>query len=187
MDHWLRIVGEIGIPGAGLIALVRYVAATVEQAEAAQKPCIVLRSALRDPQDAVLEAGGLRGDLILEAVGGQAAMRNIGTGPAVNIFYVFEKVDDVGAAIRSEGSVPTLSPEQTVAAHVSHSIFPAHRIECAVTYESLSKRKYETRQSVNNLVLGEFRFRRLGSLLRLTGFIRDWRHRRKVRRLKPVV
>jgi len=186
MSGWIQIVGLVVIPSVALIGLFYYVRATIEQAEAMQKPCVVLHSMLRDAREAVLNMGGIRGDLILGAVEGQVALENIGTGPAVNIAYVFEKVQDAkNLPVRSEGSIPTLSPKQRLAAHVSRGIFSAHSFDCTITYESLSKRRYETRLSVNDVVLGEFKFSRLGLWARLT---RSARERKRLRKApKPIV
>jgi len=187
MYEWVQVGGLIVIPAIALIGLFYYVRATIEQAEATQKPCVVLRSTLRDPQDAVLEMGGTSGDLIIHAVEGLAALRNIGTGPAVNVFYLFEQVGGKEhILLKPSGTVQTLASHECLPTHVSRTIFPAHVFDCTITYESLSRRRYQTRISVNNDVLGAFKFGRVGAFARVGGWVRGRRLRRKSQRFESV-
>jgi len=186
MCDWVQFVGLIIIPAIGLLFLILYVRATIEQAEAMQKPCIVLKSALRSREDAILEMGGIPGDLILGAVIGLVALQNIGAGPAVNVAYSFEKVNESHTPLRSEGSIPTLSRDDTLPTHVSYAIFPAHKFECTITYQSLSKRRYQTHLSANGLVLGDFHFRRMYWWTRLRHWYNEREYRRKMAAFKEV-
>ena len=168
MPEWLQVIAFIAIPAVALVGLFYYVRATIEQAEAMQKPCVVLRSTLRDPQEAVLEISGIRGDLIIRAIGGLVALHNIGTGPAVNVSYVFERVDQPeDTPFRSGGTIQTLAPNQDLPTHVSRTLFPAHHFQCTIIYESLSRHIYQTRTSANNDVLGEFTFKRMSFWARM--------------------
>lgn len=186
MYDWVQFVGLIIIPAIGLLFLILYVRATIEQAEAMQKPCIVLQSALRAREEAILEMSGIPGDLILGPVQGLVALRNIGAGPAVNITYIFEKVSESHGPVRSEGSIPTLSRDDTLPTHTSYGIFPAHKFECTVTYQSLSKRWYQTHLSANNVVLGDFHFRRLYWWTRLRHWYKEREYRRQMAAYKKL-
>lgn len=186
MNDWVQVVGLIVIPIIALLGLFYYVRAAIEQAGAMQKPCIVLHSMLRDTRDAILDRDNIRGDLVISSIDGLVALENIGTGPAVNVEYIFEKVGEPSTPLRSQGSIPTLASHEKLATHVAQGIFAAHRFECTVIYQSLSKRRYETHVSASDTVLGEFKFRRMGRLARLTHSVSDWRWRSKSGRFEKI-
>lgn len=186
MSGWIQIVGLIVIPSIALIGLLYYVRATIEQAEAMQKPCLVLDSETRDPRNATILNKANPGDLILAARTDQVALRNIGAGPAVNVRYMMQRVSEPNPGWLSEGSIQTISPKEFRLTHAAAAMFPAQRFECTIIYESLSKRRYETRVFVNDIVLGEFKFRRLGLWARLAHSVRERRRRRKSERLEDI-
>ena len=57
-------------------------------------PCMTFKATPRDEGDAVLEMHDARGAMILDFIAGSAVLINIGTGPAVNISYVFTPLDE---------------------------------------------------------------------------------------------
>jgi hypothetical protein len=106
--------------------------------------------------------GGLRGDDVLGQIEGRVALRNIGNDPATNVQFVFERVDPAGGfTLRPDGQLMAIAPGETLQTHTPHGIFPAHHFECTITYDGQGKRRYETRTSVHDTVLGEFRFRQI--------------------------
>lgn len=188
MYDWVRLFGLIIIPAVALFFLIVYVRATIEQAEAMQKPCIVLDSAARDPANAVILHQTNPGDLALSSHEGLAALRNVGSGSALNVRYVFEKIGETqGTPVRPEGAIQTILPRELVRTHAPATLFPAHKFHCLITYDSLSKSHYETRFIVNDTVLGNFCFRHLRWWTRLSRWYSDWQHRRKMAAFKKVV
>lgn len=63
------------------------VEASLEQVESSHKPFVAFSTEPRDAVDAVLDMGGAVGGMIVRCPGGNAEVRNIGTGPAINIRY----------------------------------------------------------------------------------------------------
>lgn len=187
MNSWIQFVGLIVIPIVALVGLFYYVRATIEQAEAMQKPCVVLYSAIRNREEAILAMHGIHGDLMLGQLEGLVSLENVGSGPAINVAYVFEKVGEPeNVPIRSEGSIPTLPSQAKLKTHASYGIFPAHTFDCTIIYESLGKRRYETHVFINDVVLGEFKFQRFWWWPRLTRWVSKRRRQRKAQRFESV-
>lgn len=129
------------------------------QLEALHTPCLTLVATLREGGDAILDMGGARGTLVVEFNGNWVVLLNIGSGPAVNIEYVFAPLD--GAQSRPDGYVSFLGPGVRAAIPVPRGIIRGHEYECRLQYDSLSHTRYETRIVLNDLVLTPpFRFGR---------------------------
>src|SRR5690242_4792384 len=60
-----------------------------EQAEAQHQPCLTIITEAREYIEAVLEAGGAVGGMIVAARNGNVALENMGNGPAVNVRFRF--------------------------------------------------------------------------------------------------
>jgi len=121
------------------------------QLEALQTPCVTFHAAPRDATDAVLDMGCAEGDMILDFIAGDAVLINIGNGPAVNISYTLTPMDN--AKSRPDGYVSSIPPRVRCSVAVSRGILQGHRYDCRILYGSLSQTRYETRLTVNNLVL----------------------------------
>lgn len=187
MSAWIQVVGLVVIPSVALIVLFRYMLAAIEQAEAVQKPCVVLLSIARDPTNAVILNATNPGDLLLLARDGLLALQNIGTGPAANVHYVVQGVGEPeNPTLPREGSIQIIPASDIRCTHTSATIFPRHKFECSITYESLSKRRYESHTFVNDAVLGEFKFRQMNLYARLCYSAREYRRQRKARRFEPI-
>lgn len=91
-------------------------------------------------------------------------MWNVGTGPAINIRYQFTPINPPqGPTVaRPSGYLQIIIAKETFVMPVSREILPNLEYELVLAYESLSGRHYETRIPINNLVLTDFSFKRLG-------------------------
>jgi hypothetical protein len=128
------------------------------QLEALHTPCLTFLSVPRDATEAVLGMSGAQGAMVLQFVLGDAVLTNIGNGPAVNVSYVLQPSDPARPPI--DGYVSLIPADNTrCTIPVPRGILQGHQYDCVVRYESLSQTRYETRVTVNNLVLtAPFRF-----------------------------
>jgi hypothetical protein len=96
--------------------------------------------------------------MVLQFVLGDAVLINIGTGPAVNVSYALQPSDPARPA--TEGYVSLIPADNTrCTIPVPRGMLQGHQYDCVVRYESLSQTRYETRLTVDNLVLtAPFRF-----------------------------
>jgi hypothetical protein len=113
------------------------------QLEALHTPCVTFVATPREGADAVLEADGARGAMVLDFIAGDAMLINIGNGPAVNISYVLTARDNAHGA--PDGYVSSIPPRIRASVPISRSILRGRRFDCLIQYESLSRRRYETR------------------------------------------
>jgi hypothetical protein len=160
LNVWLPILTTI-IQALALIFLVWYTFLTrsisrhaQEQAEAMQKPVLALAIALReDEQDQVMER--ITQKNVPQAV--QLAMtgnlnfilRNMGTGPALNVSFDFVSVDpnpdaEGGAAGRYARRVPYIRPAGELETSVSYEDMMYGDKKFTARYESLSGTAYIT-------------------------------------------
>jgi hypothetical protein len=132
--------------------------AAQSQLEALHTPCVTFLSIQRDAAEAVLNAGGAQGAMVLQFVLGDAVLINIGNGAAVNVSYILRPANTARPAI--DGYVSLIPADNTrCTIPVPRGILQGHQFDCVVRYESLSQTRYETRLTVNNLILtAPFRF-----------------------------
>jgi hypothetical protein len=137
--------------------------ASQEQAEGGQRPCLTVVTAARGYEDAVLEAGGAVGGMVVAARDGNVALWNVGNGPALNTRYRFTPINPPpnANAARPSGYIQIVAAQETFVLPVSRTILPNLQYEVVLTYESLGGKRYETRIPINNLVLTGFSFGRL--------------------------
>jgi hypothetical protein len=122
------------------------------QLEALHAPCMTFKATPREEADAILELHQARGAMILDFIAGSAVLLNIGTGPAVNISYMFIALDE-GNIMQPDGYVPFLSARAFASIPVSRASLANSNYSCAIQYESLSQTQYSTTVTIRNLVL----------------------------------
>jgi hypothetical protein len=169
MSYWIPIANLL-IQFLVLAFLVWYACETYqlrkasqEQIEALQKPCLTVATTARDYDDAILGVDDAIGGMVLAPREGSVQLRNIGAGPAFNIRYKFNYVDQPrqngAVVVEPSGYLPYIKPGDTFAMQVARGILQLHKYELVASYDSLSGRKYETRIAINNLVLTTVQFR----------------------------
>jgi hypothetical protein len=79
--------------------------ASIEQGEAQQKPCLILRTTRRDDQWVILDP-----PLAAEVEGGNLRILNIGSGPALQVQYDFCRMVD-NRQVSSTGLIPHLTKD----------------------------------------------------------------------------
>jgi len=134
-----------------------------DQVEALYAPCITIQFWPRNAADAILEAGGVAGDVAVRPVEGQVALINMGNGPAVNVNYSFEPIEPApGATVaRPSGRIHVIPKGDSFRTHVPVGAVKANSFKFTAAYESMSGQKYEASGTVNRLVLGtDFSFKR---------------------------
>jgi hypothetical protein len=136
----------------------RFRIAAQSQLEALHTPCLIFLSGPRDPTEAMLDAGEAQGSMVLQFVLSDAVLINIGNGPAINVSYTLKPFNEARSPINGYVSViPAGNTKCSIP--VPRGILQGHKYHCIVQYESLSQTRYETRLTVNNLVLtAPFRF-----------------------------
>ena len=134
-------------------------AASQELAEAGQKPCLVFSTAPRAAVDAILgEFEGADGAMTLLFLDGKVQLENIGSGPAINAKYRLAPTDPASTISRPSGYLVWMSSGAKFSPPVSRGLLQGNEWEMVVVYESLSGRKYQTKTTVSNLVLTDFKF-----------------------------
>ena len=151
--QWLTFVASV----LTLTGLVWYVLETrriritsQEQLEALRRPCLVVSGRTRDLTDAVLRPDSSL--LVVAPHEGLLALMNIGSGPAFNARYQLTPLDDGVLQpgphhlvhVLNNQAMPITVPVQTVS---------NGRWSITLTYESLSKRPYESRILIEDGVL----------------------------------
>jgi hypothetical protein len=122
------------------------------QLEALHTPCMTFKATPRNEADAILEMHDARGAMILDFIEGSAVLLNIGTGPAVNVSYVFTSLDEANIR-RLDGYIPFVPPKVICSIPVSRTSLVNSDYTCLIEYESLSQAHYSTMMTIRNLVL----------------------------------
>jgi hypothetical protein len=124
--------------------------AAVEQSEALQKPCVTIRSSPRQYEEAVLNA-----PFVAEILTLNVELLNIGTGPALDLFYDLQQVDveEGQIAINPKGFVPHLRSGESWATQLQRTSLTNRNLEFSARYESLSGSKYETRMRIESAII----------------------------------
>ncbi len=134
-----------------------------DQVEALYAPCVTIQFWPRNLEDAIMEMGGMAGDVVVKPAAGQIALINVGNGPALNVSYTFEQtgLGQGATPIRGNGKIHIIPKGESFPTHVPIGIFTINVFKFTATYESMSGQKYEATGTVNRLVLGnDFTFRR---------------------------
>lgn len=134
---------------------------SLEQVEASHKPVVAFSTASRNPEEAVLDMGGAVGGMIVRCPGGNAEVRNIGSGPAFNIRYGATHNIEGATEQGPSGYLVDILPGENFSTPIPLGILKAQEWEVVFTYESLSGRKYRTKCTINDLVLTNVIFERV--------------------------
>lgn len=135
--------------------------ASLEQVEASHKPFVTFSTEPRNAEEAVLEMGGAVGGMVVRCPGGNAEIGNVGSGPAINIRY--RASHDVTDATEQgpSGYLAGILPGEKFLTPIPRGILQDRKWEIVFTYESLSGRKYQTKCTVDDLVLTNVKFERV--------------------------
>jgi hypothetical protein len=141
------------------------IGAAMDQVEGLSKPCITLRSCLRDAADTILEVGAI-GSLVACGAGGFFEIENIGSGIALNVSYEFV------AGIRApERPRPGRRYVQNVPASAHFPMVESINLftgewDVRFDYESIGGRKYLSIVSLSDKVLTRFQFELAQGMMR---------------------
>jgi hypothetical protein len=129
-----------------------------EQVEATQKPFVSVSTTARDPNEAILEIDRAVGAMMVLCPGGLVQLENVGAGPAINIRYQFTPVDPSSTIARPKGYLMGLRPGETFRIPTPRGVITGYEWDCLISYESVSKRRYETKLKLNGLVITNIEF-----------------------------
>jgi hypothetical protein len=130
--------------------------AAVAQAETVHMPCLTLHARQRDYNAALLDENA-RTDVVLRPHAGQVAIENYGTGPAMNIEYVFKAQDRENIA-DLDGYIPYLAPKEMFVTKMPQNLMHGHDYLITLRYASLSGQKYRTELTSRDLALVNYNF-----------------------------
>lgn len=122
-----------------------------DQVEVSQTPCLTFAATPRNGVEAVLEMDDARGAMVLDFDAGDAMLKNIGCGPAVNIEYSLVLLENPPRTLR--GYVSFIPATGRATAPIPRNSLQGRDADCLIRYESLSRTKYETKLTIKNLVL----------------------------------
>jgi hypothetical protein len=129
-----------------------------DQVEAAQKPCLVLSTTPRAPEEAIMGMGGTDSAMLILCPQAQAQLENIGNGPAVNARYSLTPIDPASTVARPSAYLVTVLAGQKILTPIPRGILQGNEWEIVLIYDSLTGRKYRTRITANNLVVTDMKF-----------------------------
>lgn len=135
--------------------------ASLEQVEASHKPFVTFSTARRNPEEAVLAMGLAVGGMVVRCPGGDAEVRNIGSGPAINIWYLGTHNVHGATEEGPSGYLIDIPAGEKSSTPLPQGILKGVEWEFVFTYESLSGRKYRTKCTINDLVLTNVSFERV--------------------------
>jgi hypothetical protein len=164
---WLYVSDSLtlaeGIQGFILAILAWYAAETRKirrisqrQLEALHRPCLLLATEARDSDEALLGMDDTVSVRIVSSHNGNVTVENIGNGPALKInfeFKAFGKTEEKTSPPRSIGYLPSLAERTSFTVPFPREILRNHEYEFACSYESLGGELYESRITMNNLVV----------------------------------
>jgi hypothetical protein len=164
---WLYASGSLtlaeGIQGFILAVLAWYAAETRKirwisqrQLEALHKPCLLLATEARDPDDALLGVDDTVSVLIVSSHNGNVTVENVGNGTALNIGFEFKAIGQTEAEKKppsSRGYLPSLTAQTSFTVPFPREMLRNHECELACSYESLGGEMYRSRIKVINLVV----------------------------------
>lgn len=91
--------------------------------------------------------------MVVRCPGGNVEVRNIGSGPAINIRYAATHNIEAATEQGPSGYLIDIPAGEKFSTPIPRGIFQGHEWEVVFTYESLSGRKYRTKCMINDLVL----------------------------------
>jgi hypothetical protein len=163
----VHVIGESWLPLANFIGLIatlavlgvytlftrRIQSAAQEQAEAPQKPVIVLLTMQRSAQDQILDhTAGEMGAAALRVNqhDGYLVIRNIGDGIAIDVRYEFKFGNEQKPRARR---LPYLRGDDSLQAPIAAATAQTQTLEFVATFKSLSGKRYKTKITVRNLAV----------------------------------
>jgi hypothetical protein len=163
----VHVIGESWLPMANFIGLIVTVvalgvytfftksiqSAAQEQAEAPQKPVVVLLTMQRAPQDQILDhSAGEMGAAALRVNehDGFLVIKNIGDGIAIDVRYEFKFGNEQTPRARR---LPYLRGDDSLQAPIAAASVQNQTLEFIATFKSLSGKQYKTKITVRNLVV----------------------------------
>ena len=180
---WVQCIG-ISLAGATLLFLIWYtletfklrkaaekqialsqdlLQAALDQVEGAARPCITLASKRRDKDEAISELYGVKGISVAKDYEGYLALRNVGNGLALNVFYSFnEPGPDRPKNLKgNSGYLQRLHAEKEFRLPLPVKMTERCDWEIILQYESLGNRKYRTTVILRANVLSNFKFEQI--------------------------
>jgi hypothetical protein len=130
----------------------------VKVSEALQKPCITVQSEPRVGEDMIIHAPYVTQVAQQE---GRVVIRNIGTGPALNVRFGFLHTDAEpgGPVMNPTGFVDYLQAGQQWRTQVARPTLATRNFAFDATYESLSGKKYQTTINIEKGVITSLSFK----------------------------
>ena len=128
----------------------------VKVSESLQKPCVTIQSEPRAGEDAILEAPFVA----QVAQGGQVVIKNVGTGPALNLRFDFlhTNAEPGGPVMHPTGFVDYLQSGQQWQTQVARQSLSTRNFRFRADYESLSGKKHKTEIIIEDGIIKSFRF-----------------------------
>jgi len=171
-DHDIQFT-LIVINSATFIALIWYSFETMrlrraaqDQLEALAKPCLTLWADLRNQADAILSMNQAVGNTVVRADDANFVVLNIGNGVALNVQYVFRRLDADAQRVRDDPSyLQTVLAGKNVTMPEPVNAY-AGNYELIFQFESLGGVSYQSVVTLNGHVLVGFRFKRIGRNVR---------------------
>jgi hypothetical protein len=115
----------------------KQVEVTQEQVEASHKPCLVLSTTPRAPEEAILGMGGTDSAMIILCPQSQAQLENIGNGPAINARYNLTPTNPTSTVSRPSCYLVTVLSGKKIPTPIPRGILQGNEWEIILTYESL--------------------------------------------------
>jgi len=163
-DHNIQLVlmlvnsGTLAVIAIYTWETIRLRKAAWEQVESLAKPCLTLRSRLRDAADAILSTEGAVGNTEVHPENAAFVAKNIGNGIALNVKYFFRRSAHEGGAESHVRYIMAIQPGQCVEMPEPINVSKySGECELVFQYESISGRQYESVTGMNHHVLTHFR------------------------------
>jgi hypothetical protein len=129
----------------------------VKASEALQKPCVTVQSEPRVAEDMIIQAPYVAQAAQQE---GRVVIRNIGTGPALNVQFGFlhTNAEPGGPVMHPTGFIDYLQAGQQWRTQVARPTLATRNFAFDATYESLSRKKHQTKINIEEGVIKSFTF-----------------------------
>jgi hypothetical protein len=121
-----------------------------DQVEGLSKPCVMLASSPRNPEDAII---GPLGNSVALRMEGMFVVENIGSGPALNVRYEFIAVGETARFFRSRGIryVQNILDGDRSPMAEAYTAYNG-QFEVIFDYESIGGRRYRTKINMDGYV-----------------------------------
>jgi hypothetical protein len=163
VNDWLPVIQLVGV-----ILLLKYVMDTAAIKMATLQPFLVLDHELRDASDQLIFRHSHRPTPATE-LPDNLLIRNIGAGPAYDVVFTFEGVERIGSW---KSSTPYLKPGQAIEAPIAKISIKRGEAKFEATYSSLAFVRFQSRQVLNDGVLGRITIKKLRIFGRPFAFLR---------------